>query len=104
MSEGPTESEDAGNSWRRVNPLNPRPMYYSHIFIDPNDEDLVYVLGTSSYKSEDGGTSFVEIAERPTYDVGVHADHHGLWIDPNELKSPLLGRRRRPLGDGTTRV
>ncbi len=81
---GTYRSEDAGNSWRRVNPLNPRPMYYSHIFIDPNDEDLVYVLGTSSYKSEDGGTSFVEIAERPTYDVGVHADHHGLWIDPND--------------------
>ena len=88
--QGTYRSEDGGNSWTRVSPSNPRPMYYSHIFIDPNDEDLVYVLGTSSYKSEDGGASFAEIAERPTYDVGVHADHHDLWIDPGNSSHMYL--------------
>ena len=82
--EGTYRSQDGGESWERVNPLNPRPMYYSHIFIDPTNEDRVYVLGTSSYKSEDGGRTFDGIAVRPTYDVGVHADHHTLWIDPND--------------------
>ncbi len=76
--------EDGGATWERVNELNIRPMYYSHVFIDPTNEDRVYVLATSSYRSEDGGRTFTEIAERPTYDVGVHADHHGLWIDPND--------------------
>jgi photosystem II stability/assembly factor-like uncharacterized protein len=75
-------SEDGGESWTKVNNRNIRPMYYSHIFIDPSDEDRVYTLATSSFKSEDGGQSFEEIAVRPTYDVGVHADHHALWIDP----------------------
>jgi photosystem II stability/assembly factor-like uncharacterized protein len=83
-AQGTYRSEDGGESWERVNSLNPRPMYYSEVFIDPNDEDVVYVLGTSSSKSTDGGRSFTEIAKRPTYDVGVHADHHALWIDPND--------------------
>ncbi len=82
--QGTYRSEDRGVTWRRVNGLNPRPMYYSEIFIDPSDEERVYVLGTSAYKSEDGGRIFSEIAERPTYDVGVHADHHALWIDPSD--------------------
>ena len=79
--QGTYRSEDGGATWRRVNSLDPRPIYYSEIFIDP---ERVYVLGTSAYKSEDGGRTFSEIAERPTYDVGVHADHHALWIDPGD--------------------
>ncbi len=82
--QGTYRSEDGGTTWRRVNALDPRPMYYSEIFIDPSDAQRVYVLGTSAYKSEDGGRSFSQIAERPTYDVGVHADHHALWIDPGD--------------------
>ncbi|MDX1748226.1 MAG: hypothetical protein R3324_20005, partial [Halobacteriales archaeon] len=81
---GTYRSEDAGATWERVSPLDPRPMYYSHIFIDPTDEDRVYVLSTNVYKSEDGGRSWDEIADNPTYDVGVHRDQHSLWIDPND--------------------
>jgi hypothetical protein len=80
-TQGTYRSEDAGATWERVNELNPRPMYYSEIFIDPTTDQRVYVLGTTSYKSEDGGRSFEVIAERPSYDVGVHADHHAFWID-----------------------
>ena len=83
-AQGTYRSEDEGAMWTRVNSLDPRPMYYSEIFIDPSDEERVYVLGTSAYKSEDGGRSFSEIAEQPTYDVGVHSDHHALWIDPGD--------------------
>ena len=80
-TQGTYRSEDGGASWERVNRLNPRPMYYSHIFIDPTTDQRVYVLGTTAYRSEDGGRSFEAIARRPSYDVGVHADHHALWID-----------------------
>jgi photosystem II stability/assembly factor-like uncharacterized protein len=89
--QGTYRSEDGGISWERVSPLNIRPMYYSEIFIDPNDEDLVYALATSSNKSEDGGRTFTEIAVRPTYDVGVHADHHAMWINPNDPEHFYLG-------------
>ncbi|MGW8268690.1 MAG: WD40/YVTN/BNR-like repeat-containing protein, partial [Longimicrobiales bacterium] len=89
--QGTYRSEDGGTSWERVNPLNGRPMYYSEIFIDPSREDRVYILATSSHKSEDGGGTFEEFAVRPTYDVGVHADHHALWIDPNDSDHLYLG-------------
>ena len=81
---GGYRSEDGGESWEMVSGRNIRPMYYSHVFIDPTNEDRVYTLATSAHRSEDGGRTFVEIAERPTYDVGVHADHHTMWIDPGD--------------------
>ena len=79
---GVYRSADGGSSWNKVNDLNPRPMYYSHIFIDPTDEDRVYLLAVEFYRSDDGGKTFRQMPTRPTYDVGVHSDHHTLWIDP----------------------
>ena len=81
---GGYRSADGGESWEKVSEQNIRPMYYSHVFIDPTTEDRVYTLATSAHRSEDGGRTFTEIAERPTYDVGVHADHHTMWIDPGD--------------------
>ncbi len=88
---GTYRSEDGGASWRRVNELNIRPMYYSEIFIDPTEPDRVYTMATSSHRSEDGGRTFTEIAVRPTYDVGVHADQHALWIDPSDPAHLYMG-------------
>jgi photosystem II stability/assembly factor-like uncharacterized protein len=88
---GTYRSENGGMSWEKVNNRNGRPMYYSEIFIDPSNENRVYTLATSSFKSEDGGRTFEEIAARPTYDVGVHADHHALWIDPSNPNHFFLG-------------
>ncbi|MCR9245170.1 MAG: PDZ domain-containing protein [bacterium] len=75
---GVYKSTDGGDSWTRVNTLNPRPMYYSQIRIDPSNADNVMVLGTSLYRSTDGGKSFDRGAGR-----GMHVDHHAEWIDPN---------------------
>ena len=86
--QGTYRSEDGGATWARMSSMNGRPMYYSHIFIDPSDEDRVYTLATRSNVSEDGGRTWTQIALAPTYDVGVHADHHTIWInpaDPNHL-------------------
>jgi len=89
--QGIYRTEDGGESWERVNQLNPRPMYYSHIIIDPTDEKRVYVLGSSSSVSTDGGSNFERIPSAPTYDVGVHGDHHSLWIDADDPDYLLLG-------------
>jgi hypothetical protein len=92
---GVYRSTDRGESWSKVSSLNPRPMYYSHIFVDPTDSERIYVLGAEFFYSDDGGVTFVENKEMtPTYDVGVHGDHHSLWIDPRNSQHLMLG------GDG----
>ncbi len=71
-------SDDAGNSWTRVNDderYRQRAWYYMHIFADPKQLDTVYVLNTGAFRSSDGGKTF-ELLPAP------HGDHHGLWIDP----------------------
>ena len=88
---GVYRTEDGGDSWEKVNDQNIRPMYYSHIHIDPTDENRVYTLATTSHVSHDGGRTFEVIAYRPTYDVGVHADHHALWVDPTDPTHFYLG-------------
>ena len=40
--------------------VNPRPMYYSKIHIDPTNDQRVYVLGASLFVSDDGGRTFTD--------------------------------------------
>lgn len=91
---GVYRSEDGGESWTRVNELNPRPMYYSHIFLDPTDDQRAYMLAVQIYTSANGGRDWEMLPYQPTYDVGVHSDFHALWIDPAAPSHFLLG------GDG----
>jgi photosystem II stability/assembly factor-like uncharacterized protein len=88
---GVYRTEDGGATWTKVNTLNPRPMYYSHIFIDPTDDQRVYVLGVTYYKSRDGGKTFRRMPHAPTYDVGTKGDFHALWIDPGNSDHFFLG-------------
>ncbi len=83
---GVFRSDDGGESWQRVNSLNPRPFYYSQIHVDPSDERYVYVLGIGFHHSADGGKSF-----QSTSASRVHADHHALWIDPRDGRHMRLG-------------
>jgi photosystem II stability/assembly factor-like uncharacterized protein len=69
-------SEDAGATWRQVNATNSRPFYFSHIYLDPNNANRLYVLAGSAQVSEDGGRSFARSLQ------GIEGDFHALWIDP----------------------
>ena len=80
-------SEDGGSSWKRINSLNPRPMYYSNIQIDPVDRNNIYLCGTSLYKSKDGGETFTGDGGSD----GIHVDHHALWIDKRDPRHMILG-------------
>ncbi|MEC7585149.1 MAG: PDZ domain-containing protein [Planctomycetota bacterium] len=80
------KSIDGGQTWSRVNSLNPRPMYYSQVRIDPSDPDILMVLGTSLYRSTDGGKHFDRNAGR-----GVHSDHHAQWINPDNSNHIIHG-------------
>jgi photosystem II stability/assembly factor-like uncharacterized protein len=81
------KSTDGGETWNKINSLNPRPMYYSQIRVDPSDDQRIYVLGTSFWKSEDGGETF----EGGRFGPGVHVDHHSMWIDPADGRHMILG-------------
>jgi photosystem II stability/assembly factor-like uncharacterized protein len=80
-------SNDRGESWTRVSDRNPRPMYFSHVRIDPNDPEKLIMAGVSLSISEDGGRTWWEgdAAE------GIHVDHHAIWIDPDNSDHVLLG-------------
>jgi photosystem II stability/assembly factor-like uncharacterized protein len=80
-------SDDAGQTWRHLTDdaeLTMRPWYYHHIFADPKDPNLLYVLNVGAWKSTDGGEKFVPF--RPP-----HGDHHDLWIDPEDPRRMIEG-------------
>jgi photosystem II stability/assembly factor-like uncharacterized protein len=82
---GVFRSEDGGLNWKRVNAsrsLRQRAWYYSKIYADPQDEDVVYVMNVSYHKSTDGGANFKS-------NNAPHGDHHDLWIDP-EVPSRMV--------------
>ncbi|MBD1397019.1 glycosyl hydrolase [Pontibacter sp. JH31] len=71
-------SDDSGLTWKKMNDdrsLRQRAWYYTRVFADPKDEDVVYVLNVSYHRSKDGGKTFTS-ANAP------HGDHHDLWIAP----------------------
>ncbi|MCA8955803.1 MAG: PDZ domain-containing protein [Planctomycetes bacterium] len=83
---GVYRSDDGGTTWKRINSINPRPMYFSQFRVDPTDDKHQYVLGVAGSKSSDGGKQFTRDFTR-----GVHADQHALWIDPANSRHMLLG-------------
>ncbi len=83
---GVFRSEDRGLTWKKMSSTNPRPMYYSQIRIDPNNDLRIWVLGARMYYSEDGGKTF-----RTDWVTRIHGDHHALWINPNNSNHIILG-------------
>lgn len=83
---GTFRSEDHGETWTRMSATNPRPMYYSKIYVDPNNDQRIWVLGAQMFYSEDGGKTFnTDRVDR------IHSDHHALWINPADSNHMLIG-------------
>ncbi len=79
-------SNNAGKSWSQVsgdNRLTQRAWYYIELFIDPNDDETVYVLSAPALRSKDGGKTWDRI-------TGTHGDYHDLWINPNNSKNMVI--------------
>jgi photosystem II stability/assembly factor-like uncharacterized protein len=88
VDEGLYRSDDAGENWRQIT-KDPRVLgnsYFSRIFVDPRNADVVYVMQTCTYRSTDGGVSFEAFKGAPDGD-----DYHVLWIDPTNDNRMLLG-------------
>ncbi len=79
-------SSDAGESWRMIsgdNRLTQRAWYYIEVFIDPKDENMVYVLSAPALRSKDGGKTWERLS-------GTHGDFHDLWINPDNPKNMVI--------------
>ncbi|MBK7577199.1 MAG: glycosyl hydrolase [Ignavibacteria bacterium] len=81
------KSVDGGSSWSRTSTsadLRQRPWYFNHVYADPKDANVVYVLNVGWHKSIDGGRTFSGMGSN-------HGDHHDLWIDPSDPKRMIIG-------------
>jgi photosystem II stability/assembly factor-like uncharacterized protein len=79
-------SDDKGENWTRMSGTNPRPMYFSQVRIDPNNDQRIWVAGVNMAYSEDGGKTFV--TNRVTR---IHVDFHAIWIDPANSDNMIVG-------------
>ncbi|HJZ66639.1 MAG TPA: glycosyl hydrolase [Blastocatellia bacterium] len=86
---GVYRSEDAGATWAKMSNANPRPMYFSQIRIDPNNDQRIYVLGVQLSISDDGGKTFRNDGAQK-----IHVDFHAMWINPANSNHLMIG------GDG----
>lgn len=77
-------SDDSGESWQQRSEQNQYMeglggtygWVFGQIRVDPNDAEKIYVMGVQLHVSEDGGRTYRRLP-------GMHVDHHGLYIDPN---------------------
>ena len=72
-------STDGGKKWSRItndHRLVQRAWYYIELFIDPKNENTVYVLSAAAMRSTDGGKTWETLS-------GTHGDYHDLWINPD---------------------
>jgi photosystem II stability/assembly factor-like uncharacterized protein len=70
-------SDDGGATWRLTSSntlINERPFYYTHVFVDPINEDHLWALSVHLTASFDGGVTW-RLGAR-----GVHGDNHAMWI------------------------
>jgi photosystem II stability/assembly factor-like uncharacterized protein len=73
-------SNDAGATWTLVNQnraIRQRAFYYTHVFADPKNVDVVYMQNVQLFRSTNGGRTTRTLG-------GTHGDHHDLWIDPDD--------------------
>ena len=84
-------SDDAGESWTRVNSearIWGRGSDFAEVKVDPRNKDILYSCNTSTYRSTDAGVTYHAFKGAPGGD-----DYHTLWIDPqfpaNDGRFPL---------------
>ncbi|HEX5876316.1 MAG TPA: hypothetical protein VFY60_16825 [Pyrinomonadaceae bacterium] len=79
-------SNNGGKKWSRItndHRLVQRAWYYIELFIDPKDENTIYVLSAPALRSNDAGKTWETLS-------GTHGDFHDLWINPNDPSNFII--------------
>jgi len=79
-------SNDTGENWTKVsgdNRLTQRAWYYTEVFPDPKNDNVVYVLSAPNLRSIDGGRTWETLS-------GTHGDYHDLWINPDNSDNMVI--------------
>ena len=85
-SRGLYRSDDGGNTWEKQTDdanICQRAWYFSKIFADTKNENIIYAMNVGMYRSTDGGKTFKSI-------ITPHGDHHDLWIDPEDANRMIV--------------
>ncbi|HTR02903.1 MAG TPA: glycosyl hydrolase [Thermoanaerobaculia bacterium] len=80
-------SEDFGAKFTHVNDehkIRERAWYYSWVYPDPKNADVVYLPNVEMHRSNDGGKSFATMRV-------PHGDNHDMWIDPDDPGRFIVG-------------
>jgi photosystem II stability/assembly factor-like uncharacterized protein len=75
-------SDDAGATWKLADGearIWGRGWYFDRVTVDPKNQDKLYLMNTSVYRSTDGGKSFDAIKGSAGGD-----DYHRLWVNPDD--------------------
>ncbi|MEQ1923463.1 MAG: hypothetical protein ABL952_13240, partial [Pyrinomonadaceae bacterium] len=85
---GVYRSTDKGETWTKMAEIAavPRPMYFSKLKVDPNNDQRLWLAGVALQYSEDGGKTWTGNFSR-----APHADTHGIWINPNDSNHIIQG-------------
>lgn len=91
-------SDDAGVSFKKVSTEDDKLERFAGTFgwvfgqirVDPNNENLVYIMGVPMAKSTDGGKTFT-IVKSEKESEKIHGDNHALWIDPTNSNYMING-------------
>ena len=96
---GVFRSEDKGATWVNMGATNPRPSYFSQIRVDPNNDQRIWVGGTSIMASDDGGRTFHNGTLSTAGGIygSHHEDYHAIWIDPANSDHMIAGNDGGPL-------
>ncbi|MBN2614270.1 MAG: hypothetical protein JXR71_01125 [Bacteroidales bacterium] len=73
-------SDDGGKNWQYANSdASLADSYFCRVTVNPKNPDIVYVMGRSIKRSDDGGKHFNVFKGSPGGD-----DYHFLWINPSD--------------------
>jgi photosystem II stability/assembly factor-like uncharacterized protein len=90
-------SDDAGDNWEKMNSPDDdiggkAPYYFGQIRVDPNNDQVIYVLSLWLNKSSDAGRTWRdEMRNMVNAAPRSFGDNHALWIDPQNSSRMILG-------------